>query len=381
MEIGICVKRYLVSIIFILLLSTSYGFEINSPRFTINQTDDPGEGMNVQYEALQKEFDRLSEIEKKGGWKKITAGKKFYSVGETAATIKQLKQRLRAAGDFDAEDTSGKFTEELEAAVKRVQKRFGFTENGVVDAALIKQLNVPVSDRINQILVNMERLKNFPAITSGTRLVANIPEFKLHVYEGDREVFNMAIVVGTESNKTVIFDDEMKHIVFSPYWNVPPSIVQNEILPAVRKNRNYLRQNNYEQTGTEDGLPVIRQKPGRMNSLGLVKFVFPNSHAIYFHDTPAKSLFSVRKRTFSHGCIRLAEPFKLAQYLLRNTEWNSKKIEAAMNSGKEQTVALPSPVPVSITYFTAWVDRAGLLHLREDIYGHDKEMAKRIARN
>ena len=171
----------------------------------------------------------------------------------------------------------------------------------------------------------MERLKNFPAITSGTRLVANIPEFKLHVYEGDREVFNMAIVVGTESNKTVIFDDEMKHIVFSPYWNVPPSIVQNEILPAVRKNRNYLRQNNYEQTGTEDGLPVIRQKPGRMNSLGLVKFVFPNSHAIYFHDTPAKSLFSVRKRTFSHGCIRLAEPFKLAQYLLRNTEWISKK--------------------------------------------------------
>jgi murein L,D-transpeptidase YcbB/YkuD len=117
-----------------------------------------------------------------------------------------------------------------------------------------------------------------------------------------------------------------------------------------------------------------------MNSLGLVKFVFPNSHAIYFHDTPAKSLFQVRKRTFSHGCIRLAEPAKLAQYLLRNnSEWTTQKIEEAMNSGKEQGVNLQQPVAVAITYFTAWVDESGLLHLREDVYGHDKELAKKIA--
>lgn len=176
----------------------------------------------------------------------------------------------------------------------------------------------------------------------------------MHVYEGAKHVFEMPIVVGTESNKTVVFNDEMKQIVFSPYWNVPPSIVQNEILPAMRKHRNYLRQNGYEHIGNEGGLPVIRQKPGHKNSLGLVKFVFPNSHAIYFHDTPAKSLFQVRKRTFSHGCIRLAK------YLLRNSpEWTATKIEQAMNSGKEQTVSLQQPAAVAITYFTAWVDEEG----------------------
>ena len=136
------------------------------------------------------------------------------------------------------------------------------------------------------------------------------------------------------------------------------------------------------QTGTENGLPVIRQMPGPKNSLGLVKFLFPNDHNIYFHDTPAKSLFSARKRAFSHGCIRLAEPDKLAKYLLRNDpEWTPAKIDQAMNAGKEKVVNLPAPVPVAITYFTAWVDRNGTLHFREDIYGHDKEDAKRIALN
>jgi murein L,D-transpeptidase YcbB/YkuD len=382
MVTGIRIWKYLSFITAVLLVNMSYGFEANFPLVIIEQANDPGGETSPQYEALQKELDRLYEIEKRGGWRKIKPTKKFYGKGESATAVKLLKQRLKASGDFNSDDTSTKFTEELESAVKKVQKRFGFTENGVVDAPLIIQLNIPLSDRIDQLLVNMERLRDFTAFTSGTRLVANIPEFKLHVYEGSKEVFNMAIVVGSESNKTEIFNDEMQHIVFSPYWNVPPGIVEKEILPAMRKNRNYLRDNNYEQVGIEDGLPVIRQRPGVKNSLGLVKFVFPNSHAIYFHDTPAKSLFSVRKRTFSHGCIRLAEPFKLAQYLLRsNADWTPQKIQAAMHSGKEQTAALQTGVPVYITYFTAWVDGDGLLHLREDVYGLDKEMSKRIARS
>ena len=127
-------------------------------------------------------------------------------------------------------------------------------------------------------------------------------------------------------------------------------------------------------------MPAIRQRPGSKNSLGLVKFVFPNSHSIYFHDTPAKSLFEVRKRTFSHGCIRLAEPARLAQYLLRNDKnWPPEKIEKAMHSGREQVVTLKQPVAVSITYFTAWVDKEGLLHFREDVYGKDKEMNGKVA--
>jgi murein L,D-transpeptidase YcbB/YkuD len=366
-------------LLFIALLILNNAFPKN--LFFISQKDSSGKTVSsLQYELLQKQLNRFYEIEKKGGWKKIVTSKKFFLKGQSDAVIKQVKERLRISEDFNSNDTSSLFTDELVAAVTKVQKRFGFKQNGVIDIPLIKELNVPVGNRIVQLEANMERLRTQPPATTGTRLVANIPEFKLHVYEGSRHVFEMAIVVGTESNRTVAFNDEMTQIVFSPYWNVPPSIVQNEILPAMRKNRNYLRHNGYERIGMEDGLPAIRQKPGPGNSLGLVKFVFPNSHSIYFHDTPAKSLFEVRKRTFSHGCIRLAEPAKLAQYLLRNDQyWTPQRIEQAMHSGKEQVVTLKQPVAVSITYFTAWVDEEGLLNLREDIYGKDKEMSRKIA--
>lgn len=349
---------------------------LNTPAFSYSGTTKDTEAIIPQLEQMQRELDRYAEIQKKGGWKPIKATKKFYQKDESAPAISQIKARLRASGEFRSSDDSPQFTAELVMAVKKAQRLFGFKENGVVDAALIKELNRPVEYRIGQLQINMERLRALPAATEGTRLIANIPEFKLHVYEGDQHVFDMDIVVGTEANKTVTFNDEMKQIVFSPYWNVPPSIVKNEILPAMRRSRDYLWRNGYVQTGTENGLPVIRQMPGSKNALGGVKFLFPNSHNIYFHDTPAKSLFQVRRRAFSHGCIRLAEPDKLAEYLLRDVAgWTPDKITQAMNAGKEQTVSLPAPVPVSITYFTAWVDRSGQLHFREDIYGHDKGAA------
>lgn len=332
-----------------------------------------------QYEKLQKAIDRLYQIQSKGGWPKIVATQRYYLKDQRSPLIKKIKERLRITGEFTSEDTSDLFTDGLVTAVQKIQKRFGFTANGVVDALLIKELNVPVEDRIQQVLVNMDRWQTAPP-TTGTRLVANIPEYKLHVYKGTEDVFDMNIVVGAEGHETVVFNDEMTNIVFSPYWNVPQSIVENEMLPAMHRNKNYLRNNGYEVTGYENGLPVIRQKPGPHNSLGLVKFVFPNDYGIYFHDTPAKGLFQYPKRTFSHGCIRLAEPFKLAQYLLRNSpEWTPEKIKAAMNSGKEQWVKLPTPVAVSITYYTAWVNDDGTLQLRRDIYGLDKKEAYRVA--
>jgi L,D-transpeptidase YcbB len=320
------------------------------------------------------------EISRNGGWTKISMGKKHYMKGESGPGVVQIKRRLKATGEFSSNDTTQVYTDELAAAVKKVQRSYGFPENGVVDMALVKELNVPVDDRIDQIRVNMERVKEFPAASGGTRLIANIPEFKLHVYEGERQVFDMAIVVGKESTKTVIFNDEMKYIVFSPSWNVPPSIVKNEILPAMRGSREYLWRHNYVIEGYEDGLPKIRQMPGKGNSLGQVKFVFPNDHNIYFHDTPAKSLFELRRRAFSHGCIRLSEPGKLAEYLLRDAPgWTPAKIQRAMNSGAEQTVNLPAAVPVSIAYFTVWVDETGQVNFREDIYGKDKAEAKKLA--
>lgn len=328
-----------------------------------------------QTDLLQQQIQRYSEIERKGGWPKIQLAKNRYQKGESAAAIAQVKRRLQITGDFTEKDTSTLYTGALEAAVKQAQRRLGFPENGVIEAALVLALNVPVEERLSQLYSNLERLRTQTNKPTGNSIMVNIPEYKMHVYEDGKEVLTINVVVGKETNKTAVFNDELTQVVFSPYWNVPPSIVQNEILPAMRKNRRYLSSHGYEITGYEDGLPVIRQKPGGNNSLGRVKFLFPNEYAIYFHDTPAKSLFKNRIRAYSHGCIRLEEPEKLAAYLLRNNpEWTPAAIEKAMNSGREQWVKLSSPVAVSIAYFTAWVDDDGLLNFRDDIYGYDKGM-------
>jgi murein L,D-transpeptidase YcbB/YkuD len=218
-----------------------------------------------------------------------------------------------------------------------------------------------------------------PTEPSGQLIVVNIPEFILHVYEGKNKAFDMNVVVGKEGHNTVSFSGDLSTIVFSPYWNVPPSIVKKEILPAMNRNPGYLASQNMEIIGNEGGLPKIRQLPGEKNSLGKVKFLFPNSFNIYFHDTQAKSLFSKDKRAYSHGCIRLSEPEKMAQYLLRDApEWTSDKIFEAMNNDKEKYVKLKKPVPVIITYYTAWVDEEGLMNFRDDIYGHDRKLLKRM---
>jgi L,D-transpeptidase YcbB len=189
----------------------------------------------------------------------------------------------------------------------------------------------------------------------------------------------MNVVVGKEGHNTMMFNGDLNQIVFSPYWNVPPSIVKNEILPKLDANPGYLASQNMEQIGTENGLPKIRQLPGASNSLGRVKFLFPNSFNIYFHDTPAKSLFEKDKRAYSHGCIRLAEPEKLANYLLRNNpEWTPEKISEAMYSGNEKFVKLKKSVPVIITYYTAWVDDDGRLNFRDDVYAHDETALRKM---
>jgi murein L,D-transpeptidase YcbB/YkuD len=338
------------------------------------------EPLNPQYQSLKKELIRFNDIADKGGWSPIDLeGKHKYKQGDSNLIILQVKKRLYASGDLPQMDSTAKYTSTLYDAVLRSQKRFGFHEDGVIDAALVKELNVPVKQRIEQIMINLERMRWLPEKPAPNRIVANIPEFKIHVYENNQEAFAMDIVVGKEGHNTVIFNDELKYIVFSPYWNVPASIVKKEIMPAMSRNPNYLASHNMEITGHHGSTPVIRQKPGASNSLGRVKFLFPNNYNIYFHDTPAKSLFNKEKRAFSHGCMRLADAEKLAIYLLRNQpEWTQEKIEDAMHQTKEKWVSLKDPVPVFVSYFTAWVDDQGLLNFRDDIYGHDKKMAERL---
>jgi murein L,D-transpeptidase YcbB/YkuD len=202
------------------------------------------------------------------------------------------------------------------------------------------------------------------------------------VYENGKKVFDIDVVVGKEGHNTMMFNGDLNQVVFSPYWNVPPSIVKNEILPAMNRNPGYLARQNMEINGDDDGLPSIRQRPGPGNALGKVKFLFPNSFNIYFHDTPAKSLFEKDKRAYSHGCIRLREPEKLANYVLRNQpEWTPEKINEAMNSGNEKFVKVKDPIPVVVTYYTAWVDENGQLNFREDIYGHDEHLRSKMFTN
>jgi murein L,D-transpeptidase YcbB/YkuD len=337
------------------------------------------EDINESYKLLKQELEKYVAIAKKGGWPMITTTEKTIKPGTESPLITTIKQRLQITGDLAVADTSQKFDSALEEAVKSFQSRYGYTPNGIITKQLIADMNVPVEAKVKQILINLGRMRWMPSLPNGDMILVNIPEFVLHVRNGKQKVFDMNVVVGKEGHTTMMFTDDLNQVVFSPYWNVPPSIVKNEILPKMQSNPGYLASQNMEVVKQEGGLPVIRQLPGEKNSLGKVKFLFPNSFNIYFHDTPSKSLFNRDKRAYSHGCIRLSDPAKMANYLLESQpEWTPSAIDAAMNSGTEKFVKLKKPVPVFITYYTAWVDETGKLNFRDDIYSHDKSLATKM---
>lgn len=334
---------------------------------------------NTQYIKLQEQLDFYYKLAKNTNKDIIPKQKKALKTGDSSAVIIQVKRQLALLGDLKTTDNQPFFDTLLFEAVKHFQTRMGLTVDGTVGNKMIEELNIPPQQRIRQLLVNMERLRWMPPIKDSNFILVNIPEYRLHVFDSGRSVLDMNIIVGKAANSTVIFNASLKFIVFSPYWNIPPSIVRKEILPAMSRNSNYLRSHNMEITGTLNGLPVIRQKPGETNSLGLVKFLFPNNYNIYLHDTPNRELFSLSSRSLSHGCIRISEPKKMAQFLLRDDpSWDSDMIDSAMHLSKEKWVTLKKTVPVFIVYFTAWVDKTGTLNLRKDIYGHDEKMAAKL---
>ncbi len=334
------------------------------------------EDVNNAYKLLKAELGKYADIEKNGGWQTLPTDAKQFKKGTSSPTILALKKRLQITGDLNTiADTTLQYSDFLDQGIKNAQKRFGYKPDGIVTATLLKDLNVPVEARLEQIMINMNRMRWMPQEPDGRLILVNIPEFVLHLFDGKTKVFDMNVVVGKEGNNTMMFTGKLSQVVFSPYWNVPPSIVKKELEPSIAKNANYLESHNMERTS--DG--GIRQKPGSDNSLGKVKFLFPNSFNIYFHDTPSKSLFNKDKRAYSHGCIRLSEPQKMAEYLLKDDpSWTTDKIVGAMNAGTEKYVKVKSPIPVFITYYTAWVDETGLLNFRDDIYGHDKTLTQKM---
>ncbi|WEK36042.1 MAG: L,D-transpeptidase family protein [Candidatus Pseudobacter hemicellulosilyticus] len=345
----------------------------------VKRDKEEDDGATEAYHRMQQRVAELNEQQQKGGWPAIPAPKKSWKKGSREAGIVLLKKRLQAAGLSTGKDTSASYTDELEPAVKQAQTSFGLKADGIITPALVKALNVPLEQRMEQVLVNMERMRWMPAEPQGKLLLVNIPAFTLYAQEGNQPAFAMDIVVGKEGHSTVMFTGQLNQVVFSPYWNLPSSIVRKEVLPHIEKDKGYLAKNDMEVVGEEGGVPKIRQRPGNQNQLGKVKFLFPNSYNIYFHDTPFKELFNKDNRAYSHGCIRLREPAKLAQYLLQDQpQWTPTAIDSAMNSGKEKFVKVSNPVPVLIYYYTAWVDDNNQLQFRDDIYGHDKKMASKL---
>ena len=321
-----------------------------------------------QYNLLKTELLKYRHLDSTGSWTLLNTGLKKLKKQDTAEMIREIRHRLYLLGDLTKDSRSNVFDDSLEAAIKSFQQRNGILPDGAMGDDFIREINIPLREKIQKLIINMERTRWIPINLSQRYIIINIPAFTLYAYDQDVLVFTMNVVVGKDVHKTVVFSGDIKYVVFSPYWNVPPSIMKKEILPAIRKNPDYLKKNNMEWNGNS-----IRQKPGSSNSLGLVKFLFPNSYNIYLHDSPAKSLFGAQSRAFSHGCIRLAEPKKLAEYLLKDEGgWDGEKINVAMHAGKEKYVTLKNPVPVFIGYLTAWVDGQGRLNFRKDIYNRDQ---------
>ncbi|MBL0129866.1 MAG: L,D-transpeptidase family protein [Chitinophagaceae bacterium] len=331
------------------------------------------EQVNDMYGNLKKNLPLYLDIVKAGGWPTIPVAKSIRT-GETHASIPAIKKRLQLTQDMPGHDSTALFTDTLESAVKKFQKRHGYKPDGIINTNLIKDMNVPATVRLKQLLLNMDRMRWLPQKPVGNLIIVNLPEFMLHVYDGTKTVFDMVVVVGRVGNNTMMFNGDLNQVIFSPYWNVPASIIEKEINPSIARNPNYLAGKNMERVGSG-----IRQRPGPGNALGKVKFIFPNSFNMYFHDTPSKSLFGQDKRAFSHGCIRLSEPQKMAEWLLRNdAAWTKEKIVSAMNQTTEKAVKLKETVPVFIIYYTAWVDNDGQLNFRDDVYQHDLELMKKM---
>jgi murein L,D-transpeptidase YcbB/YkuD len=294
--------------------------------------------------------------------------------GETASVIKQIKKKLKLLGDYKSTDTTSLYSGLLDDAIHRFQERMGLPKTNYIDKIVLQAIRTPIQKYANTIAINLERLRWMPAMMDSNYIVVNIPAFQLIVFDSSKIQFKMPVIVGSASKNTIIFSDRMRYIVFSPYWNVPPSIVRAEILPGIRNNSNYLASKNMEIT-THGDLPTIRQLPGTSNSLGLVKFLFPNPYNIYLHDTPGKHLFAKQNRSLSHGCVRLGDARKMAGYLLRNdASWTTIKIDSAMHQQKEKWVTLKKTMPVFIAYFTSWVDSNGVLQFRKDIYNLDTQL-------
>ncbi len=310
--------------------------------------------------------------------------------GSRGPRVAALRVRLGVPEDGD------EFDDELEGRVKRFQASHGLDADGIVGPATLAAVNIGAAERIWRIRVNLERMRWYLHDLDPSFVFVNLAGYEAYYLREGRLVWSSAVIIGQPYRATPVFRSELTYLVLNPTWTVPPTILAEDILPAQRKDRAYLDRKGIRiidrdgrvvptskidwATASPGRFPYqLVQRPGPDNALGRVKFMFPNSHSVYLHDTPARELFAKSERAFSSGCIRVARPFELVELLLDDqTGWDRAAIEQAVEKGETRTLKLSKPVPILITYFTAWVDREGTLQLRRDVYGRDEIVRRGI---
>lgn len=347
-----------------------------------------------EYATLRRALARYRQLEQQGGWPTLPDGPKL-EAGVEDPRVPALRWRLRLTGDLQTEGSptdSLFYDEQLARGVSDFQERHGLEADRVVGPATRAALNVPASARVEQIRVNMERWRWLPRDLGNPHVVVNLAGFWLRVVEDGTTALRMRVITGQPYRQTPVFSGEISYLVFSPYWHIPHSIAVEDKLPEFKKNPDVVSKLGYEvlqgwgagaqtidptsidwSAYSQSNFPYrLRQRPGPQNALGHVKFMFPNRHSVYLHDTPSQALFDRASRSFSSGCIRVEKPAELAQFLLRDkTEWTNDSIRAAMGRDTEQTVVLDKNVPVHLLYWTAWADPGDEIHFRNDVYNRD----------
>ena len=357
------------------------------------------------YRRMQKAVQTYQELVNKDDGEQLPVPKKPVKSGDTYAGIPRLARLLRLVGDLPADaavDTNQQvYGGALVAAVKHFQTRHGLDPSGRLDTETVNQLNVPLSHRLEQLRLALERWRWAPHEFPRPPIIVNIPEFVLRAWDDkNHTAFESRVVVGKAyHHKTPVFTNMMKLVIFRPYWEVPPSIQKGEIVPKLQKDPGYLVKQDLEVVNSKGevvaagtvspdvlkqlraGRLQVRQRPGPKNALGLVKFLFPNEYNVYLHSTPSTELFSRSRRDFSHGCVRVQDVVGLAQWVLRDKpEWTRDRIEAAMNGDHTQQVNLAKPIPVLILYGTAVTLENGEVRFFDDIYGYDQELKDVLAK-
>jgi len=358
------------------------------------------------YQRTEQALARYTELARGGDGATLPVPAKAIEPGADYAAVEILAKRLQLLGDLPSEAAAavpgGRYEGELVTAVKRFQRRHGLDDDGRLGATTVKQLNVPLAARVEQLRLALERWRWLPQSVPAPPIIVNIPDFRLRALEADNRIaMDMRVVVGkVMGTQTPVFSRDMTYVVFRPYWGVPPGIMRRQIIPAILKDRNYIADNRYEvvmpdgrvvTSGvvTDDvlaqlraGKLMVRQKPGPKNALGLVKLMFPNEYHVYLHSTPSTELFARTQRAFSSGCIRVEQPAELTAWALRNSPgWTLERARQAMESGRDNvTVRLAQPIPVFIVYGTALAHPDGEVHFYDDIYGHDPKLTAALAK-